>query len=404
MSMPQSTAPLIVYIVWHQDFKEGQAIADHLYSSFSRDSRQPLERGLGIPVFFRSIVDSNGFIKPIDFTESDKTVIVVLIDNELMLASETWRSYVGAIADFCKKPGSGAYLIPISLTETATSYRPVGNHNAIRVHALKPDVSISDDKEREQELIERRLDELRRRLLYQLCWLCGITPSEAEIPGIASSHPQLFLSHAKLDGEVYTQKIRDYINYNTILKGFFDVVDIGYGRDFETALKHHAAHSAALVVFLTDAYSSREWCRIEVLTAKRNYCPIVVVNAIEKGERRSFPYLGNVPTIRWDGNNADEVVELAMNQVLYNVHSKLLLRKQSDMYGHPDRYLLSNSPELFDLVHLKRLMEEDDVDNCVVLYPEPPLGTEELLLLTDSESKIVFITPAFLPILLPISK
>ena len=45
---------LIVYVVWHPNFKEGPVIAGGLYDLLTRDSQKPIARGLGIPVYFRS--------------------------------------------------------------------------------------------------------------------------------------------------------------------------------------------------------------------------------------------------------------------------------------------------------------------------------------------------------------
>ena len=73
-------------------------------------------------------------------------------------------------------------------------------------------------------------------------------------------------------------------------------MDIADGYEFEKQIETNIKDSA-LIVFHTDEYSAREWCRIEVLVAKRNKCSIVVVHDIKKGEKRAFPYLGNTPTI-----------------------------------------------------------------------------------------------------------
>src|SRR6185295_282946 len=58
-------------------------------------------------------------------------------------------------------------------------------------------------------------------------------------------------------------------------------------------------NSSALVAVLTDTWSSREWCRREVLEAKLAARPLVVVDALEARVIRLFPYLGNAVTLRW---------------------------------------------------------------------------------------------------------
>lgn len=53
-----------------------------------------------------------------------------------------------------------------------------------------------------------------------------------------------------------------------------------------------------MLAFHTDQYSSRPWCRREVLEAKRLGAHILIVDALEAGDPRSFPYGGNVPIIQ----------------------------------------------------------------------------------------------------------
>ena len=56
--------PLNIYIVWHPNSLISDSIAKALYNTFCRDYRNPLSRGLGIPVYFRfkKIVDE----KPVE--------------------------------------------------------------------------------------------------------------------------------------------------------------------------------------------------------------------------------------------------------------------------------------------------------------------------------------------------
>lgn len=47
--------PLSLFVVWHPSFAEGKNIANYLYSIFCRDIEEPLSRGLGIQVYYRSV-------------------------------------------------------------------------------------------------------------------------------------------------------------------------------------------------------------------------------------------------------------------------------------------------------------------------------------------------------------
>jgi hypothetical protein len=125
----------------------------------------------------------------------------------------------------------------------------------------------------------------------------------------------------------------------------------------------------------------------------------VVVNALSAGEKRSFPYLGNVPTVRWYSGAAAVVVAAALQQVLHNLYTGEMLRKIAALYGHPERYVLASPPELLDFVGIRQAMQENDQEDCVVIYPDPPLSSHETLLLTDNDARLLFITPTQLPIL-----
>ena len=61
-------------------------------------------------------------------------------------------------------------------------------------------------------------------------------------------------------------------------------------------------------------------------------------------------------------------------------------------FGQPISTILSYPPELISLVHLK------DLTNKVLLYPDPPIGQEELALLTTLRPDLMFTTPALLPL------
>jgi hypothetical protein len=160
----------------------------------------------------------------------------------------------------------------------------------------------------------------------------------------------------------------------------------------------HGLESTILVVFQTDAYSTREWCRIEIITAKRYKSPIVIVNAIMEGEKRGFPYMGNAPTIRWR-NNFDDIIDLALLQMLYNLYMEQMLKKYIEFFdldqAHETAYLTS-PPELFNFLDIKKMKEEKG-KTILVIYPDPPLGNEELKLLNELDKAISFVTPIMLP-------
>lgn len=393
--MPQEKyykSPLSIFVVWHPDFQNGIKYAEEIYNTFCRDINSPLSRSLGIPVNFR-FKSAKGGNTPIDIetSEADRNAIILLIDDELF-SDEAWQDYIQNLLD--KENKSNARIFPVALTKYAFSLNEsrLGKNQFISLEHLL-------DKDN-PDIIDKSFKELKNRLLHDFSRFFYNLEKVSEIQKQRKDPPvKLFVSHAKVDGEQLAFQFRDYINSNTKLKTFFDVNDIADAEDFEQSIKYNLSNSA-IVVFLSDQYSSREWCRIEVIVAKRNKSPLVVVNNILKGERRSFPYLGNSPTIRYEENNFDDIIALALFQVLNNIFVEEKLRKEEKLYDLSLKYhtiRLENSPELFNYIDIKRIQKEKkDNKPVLVIYPDPPLGIEELKVLKDFDDSVVFITPTLI--------
>lgn len=385
--------PLSVYVLWHPEFLEGIQVANEIFTILCRDVENPLSKSLGIPVYFRCVPAlKKSTPLPIEFNESENTAILALIDDNLLI-DEDYKGYTVDIHKLCSKSGNAARFYPVSFSENAYKIdKEIGSKNFIRCHLIKSDTAKST--------LVAQIAHLKTNLLHELCrFLLNLKPSTEEpstfLP-IAPPPIKLFISHSKHDDSLLeATKFRDYINANTQLKTFFDTNDIGYGYNFENEIKN-AIGESALIVFQSDSYSSREWCRIEVITAKTYSCPVVVVNAIQKGEKRAFPYMGNSPSIRWE-NNYQDVIDLTLEQVLFNVFSGKMLHNQAKLYGLDVDFTLSNHPELFSMINLKKKLKDKGQNFSVVLYPDPPIGNEENKLLNEMDSSLFFITPVLLP-------
>lgn len=118
---------------------------------------------------------------------------------------------------------------------------------------------------------------------------------------------QIFLSHSKHDnnGVQIAKAIRTHLHNGHGLASFFDVHDIPAGLRFQVVLLQQVRVSA-MVAIHTDSYSSREWCRREVIEAKRWNVPLVVANSISDLDERGFPYMGNVPVVRLEPMGSTE--------------------------------------------------------------------------------------------------
>lgn len=387
--------PLSVFIVWHPGYLEGQQMADFLYSVLCRDSSKPLIRSMGIPVYFRSTKAENKK-QPIviDFTESEFTAVIALVSDEFVIDKE-YGNYLDKIFDECNSVSDKRRVYPIAISKNAfnvsAKFLPI---NFIRVVKTNSNDCNTDTK-------GNIFSQIKSPVLHELCrLLMNMKKATDEIDSLTISPPiKLFISHSKHDeSKLDAAKFRDYINSQTQLKTFFDTNDIAYGSNFGDEIKK-AAHESALVVFQSDSYSDREWCRIEVLEAKSAGCPIVIVNAIENGEKRAFPYLGNYPSIRFKSNFLD-IIDLTLEQVLFNLYTKLFIDSLTNLYGIKADRILSTSPELFNFIQLKAQGLSEGENFGLVVYPDPPLGSEEMEILNKLDSNFHFITPLTLPLIM----
>jgi hypothetical protein len=382
-------SPLTAYVIWHPAYEQGEKFANEIYSTFCRDITQPLSRGINIPVFYRSEPLQGKTPIEIPYNESDRNAIIILVD-EKMFEDENWRKYIRSLS---KNKPANARLFPVALSQYAyhIDEKILGKSQFIKVDEIIG-ADPTDVFNKQWGLIKSRLlHDLSRQLLNLNSFYKA---NKSDDPPV-----KLFLSHAKKDGEVIASKFRDYIESNTKLNTFFDANDIADGHNFEQQIKASAENSA-LIVFHSDEYSNREWCRIEVITAKRFMAPIVLVYDITKGEKRTFPYMGNAPSIKWD-NNIEAIIDLTLLQVLSKYFNAEKLNKYIQQYNLDDKYSclpLSKPPELFNYIDIEKMKrQEKDKKPYLVLYPDPPLGIEELNLLNDVDDNIEFITPILLP-------
>lgn len=377
--------PLEIYVLWHPDYEEGLVYANKLFTLFCRNFEQPFDSTLNIPLYFRFEKSSAGIPIPINLDEAQRTAVIVLIDDNFVL-DENYHAYLQELIDAESTNSNKVRIYPIAFS--ANFHKVCGtlnSKNAIRAYDLNLLDNLSQTSE---ELIKTSLLHEIARLLLNL------TKGTEKQHELTSTQPiRLFISHSKHDKQVVAEawKFKNFVDSRSQLKSFFDVNDIGYGANFEAEIKKGITESA-LVVFQSDSYASREWCRIEAIIAKANNCPVIVVNAIEMGERRSFPYLGNVPTIRLN-ENYQAIIDLTLEKVVFNLYQKELMNEVAKLYKIDINYKTSTFPELFDIINIKKKMSEDKKSFSLILYPDPPVGSEELKLLNEMDSNLFFVTP-----------
>ena len=203
-----------------------------------------------------------------------------------------------------------------------------------------------------------------RRIVVELCrYLSNLD----QVAASAFQAPiTLFLSHTKADLErepQVTHRLIECLREDQPIETWVDSGDIPTGSKFAEAIQRGIERTSLLAV-LTDAYATREWCREEILLAKEHQRPVAVVDALTSHEVRSFPYLGNVPRIRWDGD-PQKGIDLLLKETLRHLHATTLLNQRK----RSGDVVFVRPPELATLVGLG--------PRTMVLYPDPPVGIGE---------------------------
>ena len=365
--------PLLVHLIFHPASDEARALARTIHKALNADPAMP---GLRVPTVF---CPTDGVLPPAtyDLDQAERDFVVVLADAWVVDGSSdlkrTWSGFIGDLWEGCEASKRRRFF-PVQLDENAWGFDPrLEGINFVRAFA--------------EAAPQGRADLVVRRLVIELCRF--LKWSNQDLTGKGSAPMQLFLSHAKMDmaaEPMATEALIGYLRQDQPVRAWVDSGDIDAGSPFAEAIKQGIMDTSLLCV-LTDNYSTREWCRREIILAKRHQRPAVVIAAFRRQEVRSFPYLGNLPVLRWpcipaDASDADKAainraaavaaVDLVLKETLRHLHATALLtqvRQAGD-------FVSARPPELLSMAQAR--------DFEAVLYPDPPLGQEELELLREA--------------------
>lgn len=361
---------LVVYVVWHPEFGEGQSIAEAVREHFRRRIFENVSGGTGVSVIYRFAEAEGGAAPlPISLSEAEATAIVVLMESNV--ASETsWVEYVREVVGRTEEAGLGTRLFPVSIDADAMGSLGLAEQ------ALRWDDWSGSSEQRQQLLVGKLSYEFCRMLRHYLEHLRQPAEAQDALERYLRK-VQIFLSHSKHDerGAQIALAVRDRIHGHHSLSSFFDVRDIPAGLRFGEVLLHQVRASAVVAIH-TDSYSSREWCRREVIEAKLWNVPLVVANCIDNYDDRSFPYLGNVPVIRLD-DRQEERIDFLVDRLIDEVLKDFLWRCQIELHcpaASDGVMFMPRPPELISLANLPAGVEGRD---AVIVYPGPPLSREE---------------------------
>lgn len=368
MALP--TRPfLVLYIAWHPLFNDGETIAKKLFHHYRRELFNNVAGGAGLSVVYRSEPAEHSIAPlPIELTDGETAAVIVLGDAH-WVGDPAYRAWLNQTSELTEAAGLSSRLIPVDMDghliaagiqEQAIPWnRWVGINHEGRVRRMVTDVSY----------------QLARMLRTYLESLKHPAANEDELSRYLRKI-QVFLSHSKRDndGERIARHIRQALFDGEGLATFFDVHDIPAGVKFDKVILNQIRTSAVVAIH-TDTFSSREWCRREIIEAKRAQVPLVIANCISDADERCFPYMGNVPVIRMDPGKVDRIEDV-VGRLIDEVLKDFLWRCRIELvraYSGPAVSFLPRVPELISLVGL----DLGSKGSQVLVYPDPPLGAEE---------------------------
>ena len=363
----------MLYVVWHPAYAKGAPIAERLRRHFGTDRYRNILGGASVSVLFRNAnaPDSDAPL-PINWGDSETTAVVILIGNTLV-NDPRWKQYVHELAGEAEIIGLDARVFPVAMETGSLDVD-------LDVQALRWDRWTGEGSEREEQLLRDLTYEFSRMLRHHLAQLQH-PDATAGLKGYLRK-VSVFLSHSKHDdhGVPVARTVRDWLHANSALSSFLDIYDIPAGLPFADVMDHTIQVGVLLAIY-TDSYSSRPWCRHEVIEAKRNHTPMLVVDCLETVDECALPYLGNVPVIRMDPNRRNRIEQIAsllLDEVFKDFLWKCRVERLKQSY--PKIIFMARPPEMISLATLPPSAGEPE---RLIVYPDPPMSTEELRLLSD---------------------
>ncbi|WP_413711815.1 TIR domain-containing protein [Rhizobium sp. Rhizsp82] len=311
----------------------------------------------------------------VDLERAKHNVIVLLFDGNMSspTARKAWSDYVDRLHQKMAERGRVDFYIPFTTTENSSRLE-CDTRRGILCSAL-------------DRASFRSPDSLVTRLLLQV--VLTIRQSLAQQAGTTESE-RLFVSHAKLDGDVAAAAIVAYIKdpkNKVALNAFYDAKELSPGDSFIEEFTREIKKGTLLAI-VSDVYDSRPWCIFELTVAKRAKRPIVLADVGKVRISRTYPYGANLPRVRVNADSADEewIEPLLVQCLSEGLRCDLFTLEVTERVGKKDRQkmlLLPRPPELFDII-------ECDFKPTKIVYPDPPLGLPENEIIARAMSKAKF--------------
>lgn len=349
--------PMTISFVWNPaDLGNVGPILDAVKTQFARDKDRPFSRSLNIPLFFYS--SNSPEEVPSDYPDFQGRQNVTFVFTSVnTLGRVDWKAYIETLPSSHKQ-----YLVPVAVDRSGLNH--AGSLKGI--HCVR-----AFDWPREDNHLHATVALAHE--IYRF-GLKAIDPAKAG----KSESISIFLSHAKRGetGRLHAEEIKRFID-NTNMNRFFDANEISPGYRFDQDIERHIADSTLLAIE-SDAYSSRYWCQQEILSAKKNDRPILVVDCLEDYEDRIFPAASNVPCVHVTSNvpiKQRDILRILSSAIIETIrfcHAKQCLQEYRAIGWIPDdSEICARPPEIRQVLRYK----VEGVKN--LCYPEPPIYSNE---------------------------
>lgn len=374
---------LEIFVVWHPDDPVGRQIADQFVEHFHGTAFSGLIGG-AVEIYIRSEgwLNAEDAPRPLpvdtlaisDGAGRTLTAIVPVLGNGFAAAVQEgagpWYDYAQKLVVLKERSPANVGIFPLRLSEGATDGTTLGGIFGPFQQIGIPSARVAEE-----------LPGLRSRDLAQ-----GIAQ-------LADQHSQLqvFVSHTKRasanEGEHLdrlVERVRCVIA-NTRLREYFDANALQPGSDWANDLDANARSSALLAV-RSDLYASREWCQREIAMAKHAGMPVVILDALNRGEERGsflMDHVARIPNHSGIDELRDEAILKALNQLVDECLKRELWARQHRLTDGGAEWGIAwwapHAPEPLTLTrwlatNMGTLGGDDDVR---VLHPDPPLGPVE---------------------------
>jgi hypothetical protein len=387
-----SSTPLRLFLLAHPQSETAGLLATELMRRFV----DPPGRG-GLRISVRLTPHNTNGLPPdwqqhlaTPIEEAEHALVIVLSDALMTHAgfgstAAQWRTFVSETRQQLSQTPNRHLLLGVALGDASLSLD--AQNNQVRIPAPP------DDGAQAANFPAWLTEAADTAALHIAIHAFALLQPAARQAHDNQQHPfLLFLSHAKKDlASIGTdnessdpvRQLRRSIQ-DLPVKDWFDARDIRGGRKFAEEIAAGIRNCSVVLTFLTDHYSTRPWCLEEVVQVKHREPrgPLVVIDALENGETRSFPWLGNAPVVVWKPTQplatARTILWQAAREALRFQLNTEQLRKAAAQLPQPELAdLLPCSPEPIDLA---RLPPHRDRRRCI-LYPDPPVILPELRLL-----------------------